>query len=75
MLGSLIRLYRRLMARGQSYRPEQHYMRGAGPANRRKTGVRDARDTGRSAANRGDADCAAPSIQPALDRSSRADQP
>ena len=41
MLRMLMRLYRRIViapARSQRYRPERHYMRGAGPASRRKPG-------------------------------------
>ncbi len=39
MLRILMRLYRRIVAapaRSQRYRPERHYMRGAGPASLRK---------------------------------------
>lgn len=46
MLRMLMRLYRRIViapARSQRYRPERHYMRGAGPASRRKPGS-DARE-------------------------------
>jgi hypothetical protein len=41
MLRMLMRLYRRIVtapARSQRYRPERHYMRGAGPASRREPG-------------------------------------
>lgn len=41
MLRMLMRLYRRIVitpARSQRYRPERHYMRGAGPASLRKPG-------------------------------------
>ena len=41
MLRILMRLYRRIVtapARSQRYRPERHYMRGAGPASGRKPG-------------------------------------
>lgn len=41
MLRILMRLYRRIViapARSQRYRPERHYMRGAGPASLRKPG-------------------------------------
>jgi hypothetical protein len=37
----LMRLYRRIViapARSQRYRPERHYMRGAGPASQRRSG-------------------------------------
>ena len=42
MLGALIQICRRVVSapwRSSGYRPERHYMRGAGPASRRKTGT------------------------------------
>lgn len=49
MLRMLMRLYRRIIhapARSSRYRPERHYMRGAGPASHRKTGIENSREPG-----------------------------
>jgi uncharacterized membrane-anchored protein len=55
MLRMLMRLYRRIVtapARSQRYRPERHYMRGAGPASRGRPGsdIRDPASPGTKAA-------------------------
>jgi hypothetical protein len=42
-------MYRRFITasrRTSHYRPERHYMRGAGPASLRKTGTEDGRESG-----------------------------
>ncbi len=55
MLRMLMRLYRRIVgapAQSQRYRPERHYMRGAGPASQRKTGSGDAREPASGAKQR-----------------------
>jgi hypothetical protein len=47
MLRMLTRLYRRIFsapARSDRYRPERHYMRGAGPASLRKADAESGRE-------------------------------
>jgi hypothetical protein len=49
MLRALLQMYRRIITasrRSSRYRPERHYMRGAGPASLRKTGAEDDREPG-----------------------------